>query len=1286
MIHPEFAEPDFKALFESAPGLYIVLDRDLRIVAATGAYLEATLTRRAEILGRYIFDVFPDNPEDPSADAVRNSGASFRRVLESGVSDVMDLQRHDVRKPQSEGGGWEERYWRAVNSPVFHADGSVAYILHRVDNVTEMVDLRRREKEQRRQREFLETLLAHAPYGIAVHRGRELRYLLANPAYQAMTGGVELIGRTYLEVFPEAAAAGIQAKFQQVIETGEPWVVRRYKVSLPGKPDATFEGQAVRLPSAPGDEPAILAFAWDVTGQAAAEEALRESEEQFRTLANAIPQLCSMANADGWIFWFNERWYEYTGTTPEQMAGWGWQSVHDPAALPQVLERWKASLATGRPFDMVFPLRGAEGIFRPFLTRIMPVRGRDGKVARWIGTNTDISEQRQAEEALRESEQRYRSLFANSLDAVFLTVGDGRIEAANPAACEMFGMTEQEICTLGREGLLDPHDRRLGPALEARRLTGHAQGELTFIRKDGSTFEGDVSSVMVGDKGQAFVIVRDITERKRAERQLAESERRFSLMFEKAAFGISLSSIPEGVLADVNEAWAKIFGYTRQEAIGKTLLELNIYPNAEYRAGLIAEFEDCGYAGDREITLRAKSGRELVVSANFDQLEIAGQTYVLSSFRDITDHRRSEQALRESEARFRALIENSHDSIHFLDENGAILYRSPSCRRLIGFTDEERVGSNFLDAMHPDDRPAFRRAWNDLIQDPETAREVFFRVRHRDGTWKSVETSIQNLMDNPHVGAFIATSRDVTERKRAEAELTQANLRLNLAVTSGRLGVWEWDILSNTLVWDDHMFELYGVARGGFTGDFEAWRNCVHPDDRAAAVAGVEAALRDERRYDLEFRVVHPGGAVRHMRADGLVVRDANGRAVRMIGMNRDVTEARQSEEERERLQMQLFQAQKMESVGRLAGGVAHDFNNLLTVINGYSKMALADLAPGDPLQDSLSEIHKAGERATALTRQLLAFSRKQVLQPRVLDLQRVLVDMQSMLRRMVCEEVELRLELSGKNVLVYADLSQLEQVIMNLVVNARDAMPDGGRLLLETALVERDESYARSHPEARAGRYAMLGVTDTGVGMDEATRLRIFEPFFTTKGTGRGTGLGLSMVQGIVSQSAGYVDVESQPGRGSTFQIYLPALSGAAAEMEKPAALSELRGNETILVVEDQVEVRAFTAAALKAYGYRVIPASGGSEALAIWQRENARIDLVLTDVVMPHMSGRELVVRLAALCPGIKALYMSGYTGSVIAQHGILEEDTPFIQKPFSPEELAGKVRAVLGTAGAT
>ena len=396
--------------------------------------------------------------------------------------------------------------------------------------------------------------------------------------------------------------------------------------------------------------------------------------------------------------------------------------------------------------------------------------------------------------------------------------------------------------------------------------------------------------------------------------------------------------------------------------------------------------------------------------------------------------------------------------------------------------------------------------------------------------------------------------------------------------------------------------------------------------------------------------------------------------------LRREVEERREAQEALRQSDQQLRQAQKMEAIGLLAGGVAHDFNNLLTAIVGYAQLMLRRIDPRDPLCTNAQEILKAGRRATGLTRQLLAFSRKQVMEPRVIDLNDVVANMHKMLARLIGEDVELSAQPASDLGCVLADPGQIEQVIMNLAVNARDAVPQGGRLVIETANVELDENYADRHPGVRPCAHVMLAISDTGCGMDEATRLRIFEPFFTTKERGKGTGLGLSTVYGIVQQSGGTVWVYSEPGRGTTFKIYLPLVARAATVFGASSAEEAPRGTETVLLVEDDDIVRDLAGEILRVNGYTVLAAPHGGEAIVLCERHPGAVDLLLTDVVMPQLNGRELVERVRPLRPAMKVLFMSGYTGRALGSQGTLEPGTPFIQKPFTPDALTRKVREVL------
>jgi len=455
----------------------------------------------------------------------------------------------------------------------------------------------------------------------------------------------------------------------------------------------------------------------------------------------------------------------------------------------------------------------------------------------------------------------------------------------------------------------------------------------------------------------------------------------------------------------------------------------------------------------------------------------------------------------------------------------------------------------------------------------------------------------------------------------------------------------------------------------------------IHPEDRERVRRIFRETVATGVGQRTEFRFLRKDGSIRFIESQGSVILDEEGKPARVIVVSRDVTERKRAEDELRQTEDRLRQSQKMEAIGQLAGGIAHDFNNLLTAIMGYSELLLSRLQPGDLRRRDAEEIGKAADRAASLTHQLLAFSRRQVLRPVVLDLNAVVTNMEGMLRRLIREDIDL-ITVSGPALgRVKADPGQIEQVIMNLIVNARDAMPQGGRLTVETANVELDEAYARRHVAAQPGPYVMLAVTDTGCGMDAETQAHIFEPFFTTKEKGKGTGLGLATVYGIVKQSGGSIWVDSEPGLGTTFTIYLPRVEEAGESLKPSAAPSKIsRGSETVLLVEDEEGVRRLAYEVLQLKGYTMLEARDGSEALRIGQAHPGPIHLLVTDAVMPGMSGRQLAEHLAPVHPEAKVLYMSGYMDNTIVHHGVLDQGMAFLQKPFTADILARKVREVL------
>ncbi|HWP34099.1 MAG TPA: PAS domain-containing protein, partial [Thermodesulfobacteriota bacterium] len=576
--------------------------------------------------------------------------------------------------------------------------------------------------------------------------------------------------------------------------------------------------------------------------------------------------------------------------------------------------------------------------------------------------------------------------------------------------------------------------------------------------------------------------------------------------------------------------------------------------------------------------------------------------------------------------------------------------------------------------LHPDDRA---RAVAFCLEATEAGRnhELEYRAIAADGrvVWlRDIVRIVSGPDGRPRQlrGVMI----DITEQRRAEAALREREEHLRLVVRATDDAVWVWDLRTDEVTWNEALERLFGYPPAEVLPRVEWWYERIHPDDRERVLSGIHDLLEQGGdSWAAEHRFRRADGGYATVIDRGYVVRDQDGRPLRMIGAMVDITRRVQLEE-------QLRQSQKMEAIGRLAGGIAHDFNNILTAITGYSELLLGRLEEGDPLRRHALEIHRAAERAASLTRQLLAFSRRQVLRPTVVDLNAVVSNMDGMLRRLIGEDIELRTLPAADLGWVRADTGQLEQAILNLAVNARDAMPQGGKLTIETANVELDEAYAQRHAPVVPGRYVLLAVSDTGCGMDPETRARIFEPFFTTKERGKGTGLGLATVYGIVKQSGGYIWVYSEPGHGSTFKIYLPRVEAAPAPLPPPPARPPAPGRETVLLVEDEDAVRTLARQVLEQHGYRVLEAAGAADALALVEWHRGSIDLLLTDVVMPGMSGRELAERFAAARGAVKVLYMSGYTDSAIVHHGILDPGTAFLQKPFSPAALAGKVRDVL------
>ena len=767
-------------------------------------------------------------------------------------------------------------------------------------------------------------------------------------------------------------------------------------------------------------------------------------------------------------------------------------------------------------------------------------------------------------------------------------------------------------------------------------------------------------------------------ERRRAMQSLRESEERVRLLLDSTAeaiYGIDV----QGNCTFCNAACVRLLGYDNTgELLGKTMHGLVHHTRTD---GTLYPIEECqiytaflggkGSHVDHEVLWRKDGSSFPAEYWSYPVVKDGKPIGSVVTFLDITERKRAEQELRKSEARVRKLVESNIIGIAIGDLNGKLLEANEAFLKLVGFTTEDlQSGEMRWDSLtppeyHVSDQQAVEHLRRTGVASPW--EKQFFR---KDGSRVSVLIGVTTLVAANGEVECISFVLDITERKQVEENLRQ----VAAAVESSHDAIISENLDGTILTWNLGAERMYGYSCGEVLG--KSLGRVVVPRDRQAEFEDIRGKVKSGQKVE-QFETIglKKDGQQIPVSLTVSPIRDARGRVVGASVIARDITETRRMEE-------MFRQAQKMEAVGRLAGGVAHDFNNLLGVIIGYGEIVVDSLKEGDPRRAKVEQIKKAGHRAAGLTRQLLAFSRQQVLEPRVLNLNAIVTDVQKMLQRLIGEDVEL-ITIPAPNLApVKADQGQIEQVIMNLAVNSRDAMPEGGTLTVETANVEFDERNALSHPELTAGLFVMLRVTDTGTGMDAETQKHIFEPFFTTKEQGKGTGLGLATVYGVVKQSGGYISVQSEPGQGTTFRIYLPQVQ-ASVETEQTLVGSNKvpYGTETILLVEDEESLRKLTCDVLVQSHYIVLEARDGLEALQIARQHTGPIHLLLTDVVMPRMNGPALAKQLAVQNPQMKVLYMSGYTGSSASLQILADAQSQFLQKPFTPATLCWKLREVLG-----
>jgi PAS domain S-box-containing protein len=742
----------------------------------------------------------------------------------------------------------------------------------------------------------------------------------------------------------------------------------------------------------------------------------------------------------------------------------------------------------------------------------------------------------------------------------------------------------------------------------------------------------------------------------------------------------------DGSFLYVNESVCRSLGYGREELLRMTVFDID----PQIARAQFADFWNTSriqgkYVG--ETTHKARDGRILPVEISVCRVDSEGEEFLCAFVKDISDRKRSEAALQETAERLRLALMAANQGLYDLNVQTGEAKVSPEYALMLGYDPAHFRETNawWLERTHPDDRERVTVNYQAYIRGDIPDYSVECRQRTRSGDWKWI-LSLGKIVTRDAAGLplrMLGTHTDITERKKAEAALQESEYFLRKSQEMARLGSYKMDVASGIWISSRTLDDIFGIDEG-YPRDVEGWLEIIVPEQRDEMRRYLERhVLLECNRFEKEYRIIRRNDRQeRWVFGIGELELDERGNSVRMIGTIQDITERKRAEKEREALEELLRHAQKMESVGRLAGGVAHDFNNMLAVILGYSELMRMRLPAGDPLLKYVLEIEKAGNHSRDITRQLLAFSRKQVIAPKDVNLNDLLTVMQKTLARLIGEDIVLRFHFGENLWTVRVDPAQFDQVLVNLALNARDAMPGGGKLTIETGNMRLDGSSPQGDGFT-PGDYVYLRVSDEGVGMDRETLSHVFEPFFTTKEVGKGTGLGLSTVYGIVKQNGGFINVSSEPGKGTTFKIYIPRLpdareAGGISDGTEETYTEAYGG--TILLVEDDEMVRRMTSQMLEEMGYAVLVANDPFDALSLCAEKDLSLDLLITDVVMPGMNGHELWKNAEAVRPGIGVLLMSGYSADVIVHRGILEEGGHFLNKPFTRNELARAVREAI------
>ena len=1104
---------------------------------------------------------------------------------------------------------------------------------------------RHREASEVRETEnLLRIATENARVGLVIV-GAERRYIYANSSYSEILGlsGMPLVGRRVADVLPEIYATQIGPRLDRAF-AGERVA---YELCKPGQDGDRH--YSVRYE--PTENKSVVVVITDITESKRAQAQSRIFHERFKMVAQATKDAVRDWNPASRTLWWNEGFHTLFGYVedeyPRDWEAWA-EFLHPDDRERVMLSLRQAMNGEASLWSEEYRFRRRDCSFAEILDRCSMTRDADGVLQRLAGTMQDMSKRRQAEQAAR----RLAAIVESSDDAIIGTDLRGVITSWNAGAERMFGYSAGEVLGSLMSRLAPPEDGEAEQAILNKLALGETVRE---IERLGLTSRGDLVDVSVtnspvrdehGTIVGASKVVRDISRRKGAEVALRENRDLLCSIIDNSPSCIFVTDRQHRYRL-VNESYTRFLGRPAHEILGRT--QHDVFPR-QVADELVAINEAIMSSGvPRQFD--QVFPKHVVMTAKFPLRDARGEvTGLCGVATDITARQQAEAAQQASEARYRALFDCAPEGILICDRDAHCLEVNPSLSRTLGFPREEWIGRSLSDFVTEEQIPQLAAALN--LLKAESVHRGEWQMRRRDGSLCPADVQATVMPD----GNLLFLLSDVSERNRTLQALSAAEERMRFTLESSGVGIWDMDYSTGKLRWSETLESQYGLSPGRFAGSLEAFLAQVYPEDREALVETVQSAMQTGADFSLSHRVVWPDGTIRWLSGTGRIHLDGDGRPLRGVGISQDVTDQRI-------LHAQYLQAQKMEAVGQLAGGVAHDFNNLLTVILGFSALLLDEPALAEEAREPLTEIHRAGTTAAGLTGQLLAFSRRQIVQPVVLELNAVVAAMQTMLGRLLGEDIRVVLALAGAPLHLKADRAQLEQVVMNLALNASDAMPQGGILTFQTG---------------SEGDRVSLVVSDTGTGIAPEVQEHLFEPFFTTKEVGRGTGLGLATVHGIVSQNGGTIQVKSEVGQGTTFSLWFPRVEQVEVAASVPPTGHSPGKGQTILVVDDAAGPLGFIRDLLQRHGFKVLVADCADEALRLFAT-HPEIEILLTDVVMPGASGPELSRQLTEQMPALKVIYMSGYSEDAIARRGVLNPGIVLLQKPFTADSLLAKISEV-------